>query len=430
MIHNNNIAIVASSHHSFAGGGKNKTRILHELAKLGYDVSYVGIERPHLFEYTETAVQISTIVSPVIHAFDNNSLFVEIALSEKITEIALQKSLNKKVILWGSNLFPFVNAVFGAKSNLLHNSKISFPMISFPVGSDIWQVGPHYKSAARKLIYSEMVDCRITYTQTFADEISSHYGKKEDRAFEIIPPILDTAKFTPVSHEIKEKLKREFGLLDDAMVIINHSNMRPIKRPQDVIKVVEIASRQAKRKIVLLMVGPCQDSLLETLFDVRWEAEIIAGRKIMKSEYLTIYWTGIVSNVEDYLRISDIAINCSLHDSFNISLMEAMASGVPCVTTNIVGIAPQVLASQGGYLSEVNNLELFEIDKLLQNCDDRKFINHEDMADKLIRLVENDTERQERGVSAAKYFHSHFAPEVILKKYETLFDKLIEGSYE
>jgi glycosyltransferase involved in cell wall biosynthesis len=427
---NNEIAIVATSHHSFAGGGKNKTRILHELAKLGYDVSYVGIKTPHLFEYTETTVQINTIDTPVVHAFDDNSLFVETALSEKITEIALQKSLYKNVILWGSNLFPFVNAILGAKSNLLQNDKIKFPMISFPVGSDIWQVGPRYKNAARKLIYSEMVDCRITYTQAFADEISIHYGNKGDRKFEIIPPILDTEKFNPVSLEIKENLKEKFGLLRDVTVIIDHSNMRPIKRPQDVIKVVELASRQTKRKLALLMVGPCQDSFLGTLFDAHWEMEIIGGCRIIKNEFLAIYWTGVVSNVEDYLRMSDIAINCSLHDSFNISLMEAMASGVPCVTTNVVGVAPHVLASQGGYLSEINNLDLFEIDRLLQNDDDRKFVNHEDMADKLIYLIENDAERQVRGEKASKYFHNNFAPEIILRKYQILFDKLIEGAFE
>lgn len=426
---NNNIAIVASSHHSFAGGGKNKTRVLNGLANLGYDVSYVGIKKPHLFEYTDTAVQINIIVPPVVHAFDDNSLFVETALSEKITEIALRKSQNKNVVLWGSNLFPFVNAVFMAKSNF-NGNKIKFPMISFPVGSDIWQVGPHYKNAVQRLLYSELVNCRVTYTQTFADEICSHYDSGKDSAFEIIPPILDDQKFKLISWEMKEKLKGVFGLSPGAIVIINHSNMRPIKKPQDVIEVVELASRQTKRELVLLMVGPCQDNLLEFISDMDWETRIFDNCKIMKSKYLTIYWTGIVPNAEDYLRISDIAINCSLHDSFNISLMEAMASGVPCVTTDVVGIAPHILASQGGYLSKVSNIELFEIDKLLQSDNGRKFINHEDMVDKLIHLIENDVERQERGEKASEYFHSHFAPELILKKYQILFDKLIKGSYE
>jgi len=427
-MNNNNIAIVATSHHSFAGGGKNKTRILHELAKLNFDVNYVGIKKPHLFEYTDTQVHINTITLPVADAFEDNGFLIEHSLSEKITEIALEKSLKKKVILWGSNLFPFVSAAFSAKCNVMDIANIKLPLIASPVGSDIWQIGPGYKHAVYRLLYSDLVNCRIAYTRAFADEIIRRYGEKKDKAFDIIPPILDTEKFFYIQPEEKEQLKLNFGLSADAIVIIHHSNMRPVKRPLDVIQMVKSAAENMAGNLILLMVGPYSRTLFDNCFPEKWEVREVGNIKIATEKNLSVYWTGLVSNVEDYIKFSDIAVNCSLHDSFNISLMEAMACGVPCISSNVVGIAPDILASGGGYLYETNAMNLFDLDKVILEDREGLPLNVDNAVAKLIHLIEDKAERQERGKNAAQYFYDHFAPKGILMRYQILFEELIDNA--
>jgi UDP-glucose:(heptosyl)LPS alpha-1,3-glucosyltransferase len=68
---------------------------------------------------------------------------------------------------------------------------------------------------------------------------------------------------------------------------------------------------------------------------------------------LRVEWHGVVSDAERYLRISDVELNLSLHDSFNLSLAEAMSCGIPVVSTSIVGIADHIKSARAGFLVDV-----------------------------------------------------------------------------
>ncbi|HKU16353.1 MAG TPA: glycosyltransferase [Steroidobacteraceae bacterium] len=68
-----------------------------------------------------------------------------------------------------------------------------------------------------------------------------------------------------------------------------------------------------------------------------------------------VTFTGHVENVADYLRASDLFVLSSESEGFGLSLVEAMASGVPCVST-AVGIAPEVIRhGHSGWLVPVRD---------------------------------------------------------------------------
>jgi glycosyltransferase involved in cell wall biosynthesis len=54
---------------------------------------------------------------------------------------------------------------------------------------------------------------------------------------------------------------------------------------------------------------------------------------------LRITCVGLQKDVRLYQGIGDVAINTSLHDSFNISLAEAMACEVPILTSDVAGVS-------------------------------------------------------------------------------------------
>jgi glycosyltransferase involved in cell wall biosynthesis len=57
--------------------------------------------------------------------------------------------------------------------------------------------------------------------------------------------------------------------------------------------------------------------------------------KELKVPHKDIIVTGWVNNVEDYLKNSSIFINLATHESFGVSILEAMAAGViPLITKN------------------------------------------------------------------------------------------------
>jgi glycosyltransferase involved in cell wall biosynthesis/O-antigen/teichoic acid export membrane protein len=68
-----------------------------------------------------------------------------------------------------------------------------------------------------------------------------------------------------------------------------------------------------------------------------------------------VTFTGHVENVREYLQACDLFVSCSESEGFGLSLVEAMAAGVPCISTS-VGVAPEIIRDgQDGWLVPVRD---------------------------------------------------------------------------
>ena len=176
------------------------------------------------------------------------------------------------------------------------------------------------------------------------------------------------------------------------------------------------------------MVGPILNT--EDLIFNNWDYhKNYNNLEFYTKDNLSIGLTGLVSDVDSYLKISDICINSSLHDSFNISLMEAMACGLPCISSDVVGIGDSIISSKGGFLYKMNGYKLLELNDIIENNNMGVQSDIEYAISKLILLIENDIYRKTMGLVASDYIRKKYNSQIILKQYEDLFHKININEY-
>jgi glycosyltransferase involved in cell wall biosynthesis len=333
-------AIVATCESYLGGAGKIATHVMREFAKRQYPIDLVCLELPHLFENVPGPQP--HIIRPegvIVNAIPEVDLFITFRLAEAMIRVAAARAREGlHVTLWGTYLIPYAAAAHLAAASL-RTTGVRVRLVVSPAGSDIWQVGPQLHHVTEQLLFSEAVDARLTYTKSFAREIQAMFGRHA--TFNTIYPILDLERFCPPTPREREVARQVFRISPNSFVICCHCNMRPVKRPEMVVALArEVAIRDSGRDYTLLMAGPADDAL----------------HSMSSSNNLTIIWAGTVGRAEGVLKAADIAANWSAHDSFNGSLMEAMGVGLPVVSTNVVGIGPEIVAAGAGALFEENEI--------------------------------------------------------------------------
>jgi glycosyltransferase involved in cell wall biosynthesis len=126
--------------------------------------------------------------------------------------------------------------------------------------------------------------------------------------------------------------------------------------------------------------------------------------------HVDIRWIGVVDDVETYLIPSDLEINCSSDDSFNLSLAEAMACAVPCVSTDIVGVGKEILAAKAGVLFPY----------LLPR--EREGLYYEDAVKAILEIAQNPKLGQAMGDAGAAHAAKVFSQNYLREQYLALLE--------
>ena len=117
-------------------------------------------------------------------------------------------------------------------------------------------------------------------------------------------------------------------------------------------------------------------------------------------EYIRIY--GRKKNVEDYLREADIYVSTSRTEGLPLSILEAMACGLPIVATKAGGVVDIVSNNINGYV--VQNDNLTELEAALEE------------------LVKSETKRIEYGKESRR-ISEEWSLEACVKGYEELYER-------
>ena len=141
----------------------------------------------------------------------------------------------------------------------------------------------------------------------------------------------------------RAELLREFGISQDDLVIGKIANLSPVKNHETLIQAFAEFQQQHARS-ALLLVGQLRDrqELLQAL-----------ARRLGVGE--RVVFTGPREDVCRILSAIDVFAMSSISEGLPISLLEAMARGLPVVCTAVGGIPAVVQAEQHGMLVPVKD---------------------------------------------------------------------------
>lgn len=159
----------------------------------------------------------------------------------------------------------------------------------------------------------------------------------------VVPPTVDVDRFRPATPLERAELRHGLGLPEDAFVVCWTGRIADQK---NVGLLLDAAARCAKevRGLRLLLVG---DGPLRPELQARASRSSIAEK---------IRFAGMRDRVEPFLRASDIFALPSHVESFGISVIEAMACGLPAVVLGCVpgrfycGAGESVVDGETGYV--------------------------------------------------------------------------------
>jgi len=202
----------------------------------------------------------------------------------------------------------------------------------------IWKKWPYYK-----LITKRDLEGAAAIHYTSIDEFKkghSFLGIKNNKTF-IIPNGLDLSEFDNLL--AKRVLRDKYPMLKDKKVILFLGRL-DWKKGLDVLAKAYGNVIKQRNDIYLLIVGDGPDSFKKKVKEWFKNEGVLEGEKIT--------FTGMLTGREklEALSGSDIFVLPSYSENFGMAIVEAMACGLPVITTDTVGVHNEITETNGGLI--------------------------------------------------------------------------------
>ena len=323
------IAIVC--YPTFGGSGVMATELGMSLIDHGHEVHFIAYKKPVRLSDVNENLYFHKVNVPDYPLFS----FVpyELALSTKLVGVVKQYSID---VLHVHYAIPHAYAAYMAKK-MLKEQSINIPIVTTLHGTDITLVGNHpsYKTAVTFSINkSDIVTCVSKSLKE--DTINQFEIKKE---IKVIPNFIDINKYI-----IQQDLcVVENPIPSDKFIVSHVSNFRPVKNVSNVIKVFYNIHKEIDCKLLMIGEGPEKTKAEKMCHDLGISHRV---------EFL-----GNTNQVEKNLCHSDLFLLPSSTESFGLAALEAMASKVAVISSNVGGLSEINIDGKTGYVCDFNDID-------------------------------------------------------------------------
>jgi N-acetyl-alpha-D-glucosaminyl L-malate synthase BshA len=304
----------------------------------------------------------------------------ETALASTMVDIIKNNHLQ---LLHVHYAIPHASAAYMAKK-ILEGDGIHIPVITTLHGTDITLVGRDKTYAPVVAFSINQSDAITAVSHNLCDETYKTFTIKKE--IQVIHNFVDVQRFSRKAIDAFKKVIAPEG----ERILLHASNFRKIKRVEDVVKIFYEVKKKLPSKLLFVGDGP-----------ERMVAENLSRDLGVCND---IRFVGKQEQMEDILAIADLFLLTSEYESFGLAALEAMAAGVPVVSTNAGGLGEINVPGVTGYMGNVGDVAT--------------------MSRQAISILEDDRVLKKFKEAAAQHAYK-FDISTIVPQYEQLYERFL-----
>lgn len=365
---------------TFGGSGVVATELGQALAEKGHEIHFITYNQPVRLDLVNENLFYHEVNVSNYPLFDYQPY--ELVLTSKLVDVVKYEKLE---LLHVHYAIPHASAAYMAKK-ILASQGISIPFITTLHGTDITLVGKDSSFEPVITFAINKSDAVTAVSEDLRKETFTHFNVK--REIEVIHNFVCLERHQDTD---REAVKARYAKNGEYLVA-HISNFRKIKRVQDVMYTFKkLLDNGVKAKLLMVGDGP-----------ERHNMEMLC-RELQTCPH--VLFLGKLKNTEAILSGVDLFMLPSETESFGLAALEAMASGVPVISSNTGGLPEVNEHGVTGFLSNVGDVD--------------------DMANNAMKILKDEETLKSFKVRAREKA-KQFAIQSILPKYENLYRSVLE----
>ena len=250
---------------------------------------------------------------------------------------------------------------------------------------------PKRRILAQRL-FSHFCDAVLTNSEISKKEYASDIGI-DPKKINVIYNGVDVNLFGPHRPASIVNKRDSFKIKESDIVIGSVGRFDPVKGIKNLVKVFSFLSPDVRKHCKLLLVGDGSE---------KKDIQTLLSQLGMQDQVIL---TGMRKDIPDCLRVMDIYVQPSLFENISNSVLEAMATGLPVISTNVGGIREILDHNRNGLIVELGN--------------------DNSMAEALASLIKNAEQRKIMGKFAREKVADSFSIQKMVSDYEVLYQNLL-----
>jgi glycosyltransferase involved in cell wall biosynthesis len=251
------------------------------------------------------------------------------------------------------------------------------------------------RSSEKKLM--KRADALIAVSQYTKKELTEFYNISEEK-IHVIYNGVDVQKFKPPSRN-KTELRRELGLASDRKMILFVGRLYSRKGLPTLLQAAQAVVKDFRNTQFVISGGGFKQN----------EEKL---RKLARQQGIEdkVSFVGYFPDerLPDLYAAADIFVLPALYENFPFAILEAQSTGLPVISTRVGGIPELVIDSQSGLLTDPGD--------------------HEQLADAIIKLLQDSSFAEQLGIKARQLVEEKFAWPLVTSQLIDLYQKAAQKS--